>query len=143
MKYAKLFSFLIGILLCAISTCSCNEEKELSQKEIIKANLIDAIWKIKSVYVDGVDYTNFYSGMTITFNETSYSATNGGVVWPASGTWQFNSSDGTKIIRGDGLEITLSVTASQLDMLLFWPTTTYGGGRTKSITGNHVFTFSK
>jgi len=139
-KYNIIFSLLAIFALVGLSDC---KKKDPSPQDGIKSQLVGPIWKIKTVLVDGVDYTSSYAGMTIIFRETTYNTTNGGVVWPASGTWSFNAADGTKIIRDDGVEVTVAVTAAQLDLLLFWPTSTFGGGRSNSVKGNHTFTFTK
>jgi hypothetical protein len=139
-KYKVILSFLAVIAIVSLSDC---KKKDPSPQDGIKSQLVGPIWKIKTVSVDGVDYTSSYTGMTIIFRETTYNTTNGGVVWPASGTWSFNSADGTKIIREDGKEVTVAVSSTQLDLLLFWPTSTFEGGRTSSVKGNHTFTFTK
>jgi len=130
-------------LLCLLLHTTACKKKDPSPQDVVKTNLVGPIWKIKTVTVDGVDYTSSYLGMTIVFTETSYTTTNGGVVWPSPGMWQFNSNDGSKMIRNDGKEVSISVTASQLDLSLFWPTTTYTGGRSSSVKGSHKFTFTK
>lgn len=140
---AKLKVIISIFLLSFLTYLTACKKEDPSPQDKVKTNLVGPIWKIKTVSVDGVDYTSSYSGMTIVFTETTYNTTKGGVVWPASGTWQFISTDDTKIIRNDGLEVTVSVTSTQLDLLLFWPTTSYGGGRSNSVKGNHVFTFTK
>ncbi len=131
------------ILLGTFVYMTACKKKDPSPQDVVKTNLIGPLWKIKTVTVDGVDYTNSYLGMSIIFTATSYTTTNGGVVWPSPGTWQFTSSDGSKMVRGDGKEVSITVTATQLDLSLNWPATTFAGGRSNSLKGNHKFTFTK
>jgi len=131
--------FLLNLLLYA-SAC---ETQDPSPQNVVKENLLGHVWKIKTVSVAGVDNTSSFSGMTILFNETTFNTTNGGSVWPVSGTWLFTSDDGKKVIRNDRIEVSIIVTTTQLDLTLFWPTTTFTGGRSSSVKGNHIFTFTK
>lgn len=127
------------VAVCIISSCKKNG---ISPQEVAKKRLIGQAWNIKSVTVDGVDKTSMYTGMTITFTATSYSSTNGGVIWPSSGTWSFKSTDGTTLLRNDGTELTVLVADTSLDISLFWPERTLGG-RAYSLMGNHKFSFIK
>jgi hypothetical protein len=93
--------------------------------------------------VDGVDQSALYSGFTITFSPTGFTTTKGGVIWPASGTWNFQGTSTTTITRNDGSEVQIQVTSSSLTMTINWTTTTLGGGKVASTKGNNVFTLTK
>lgn len=108
--------------------------------EILKANT----WKMTSVTVDNTDRTTVYAGLTLSFTDTNYSTTNGGVVWPTSGTWAFADATGKLITRSDGLAISVEeATTTKLSLKLTWAETTLGGGRASSVAGVHVFVFGK
>ena len=93
-----------------------------------------------AVTIAGVS-SNLYAGLTLSFTSTSYTTTNGGKIWPASGTWSFVGEPGNKIKRDDGLEITIeSINTSQLVLTFTWATTT-SGGRVASLKGLHRMTF--
>ncbi len=128
------------VVVCQLS--SCKKDNPTAQ-EIIKAKLIASTWKMQSVFVDGKDQTSVYAGLTLTITEGNFSTTNGGVVWPASGTWTFISEDGTKVKRDDDTEIGVEVTDTSLKLTLDWATTTIGTGRSQSVQGRHVFTFTE
>ena len=123
---------------------SCKKDNPIpatdSVKEILKAN----IWKMTSVTVDNTDKTAVYSGLTLGFTDTNYSTTNGGVVWPANGTWAFADATGKLITRSDGLAISVEeATTTKLSLKLTWAAPTLGGGRASSVAGVHVFVFGK
>lgn len=98
-------------------------------------------WQIADVKVDGVT-SDLYPGLTVSFGSKTFTSTNGGKVWPASGTWNFVGEAGNKISRNDGVEISIStLTDSQLVMSFTWSTTTFNGGRATSLKGSHTMTF--
>lgn len=114
-----------------------------SAQDAAKALLVANPWKLQGVTVDGVDKTSVYAGFGINFTSTAYSTTNGGTVWPASGTWSFANTDGTAIKRDDGLLIQILPTSTSLVMTFTWTKTTLGGGRVGSVSGVNVFTMTK
>jgi hypothetical protein len=108
--------------------------------ELLKANL----WKMQSVMVDGTDQTTIYTGLTLRFTSTNYTTSNGGVLWPASGTWVFADATGKLLTRNDGLALTVEeITTTKLSLKLNSISTTLGGGRASSVSGNHTFVFLK
>jgi len=128
------FTFLLG----------CKGSDDPTPKEITTQQLIAPTWKLTSVLVDGVDKTSLFTNMTLKFTTTNYTATNGGVVWPASGTWTFTDDTAKKIKRNDNLEVTITeLTETSLKLSLTWATGTIGSGRVSSVAGNHVFNFAK
>lgn len=109
----------------------------------VAALLKSGQWKVQAVKVDGSNQLSLFTGFRITFSGSSFTATNGGPVWPATGTWTLNSA-GTIITRGDGLTVTIdNISDTVLALSLTWDKTTLGGGRSGSIEGSHVFTFGK
>jgi hypothetical protein len=141
-KIVKLFAVaLVSIVLVQISSCGTNPP---SPADVVKAKLTAATsWKVQSATVDGVDQTAIYKNLALSFSATGYTSTNGGAVWPASGTWSFNNTDGTAVKRDDGLIITVEVTDTTLKLSYTWTKTTLSGGRAESVKGSQVLTFTK
>jgi hypothetical protein len=136
----KICLFLLTLL---IVSCGGDPEPTAAEKntELMTAS---GAWKLQNVLVDGTDKTSVYSGLTIQFTETAFTTTNGGVVWPASGSWSFKDDSGTVINRNDGIEIKLvEVSTSKLVLQLTWTKLTIGPGRVSSLSGSHTFTFGK
>lgn len=141
-KASVLFAFAMVASLLIIS--GCKKEDPLPEVERIKTLLAANTWRVQSVVVDGVNQNNLFTGLTLSFTATNYSTTNGGLVWPASGTWLFKDDTGKTILRSDGLEITLEdVTETTLKLSLNRAGGTLGKGRSQSVAGKHVFTFVK
>ena len=136
----------ILFIMVTIQWMGCQDEKSgplPSVLDITRTKLMANQWKMQDVNVDGVDQTLVYRGTTIQFGESSFTTTNGGVVWPASGNWFFTTDDGTFMKRNDGVEIKVEVTEARLKLTLLWMKTTFGAGRQNSVKGMNVFTFVK
>lgn len=140
----------IATLFVAISVSSllvlsgCKKDDPQPETDRVKALLMANAWRIQTVSVDGTDQTALFTGLTLTFTNINYSTTNGGVVWPASGTWTFIDESGRKIRRDDNVEVTImEITDSTLKISLTWATGTLGQGRAKSVAGSHQFNFVK
>jgi hypothetical protein len=144
-KYILRF-FAAACLLVLLSNCGGETTTAFGKTtfNILKAKS----WKIKSVTVDGVDKTGSYlPDMVLTFagdfdkNDLTYTTTNGGGAWPASGTFKFIND--VKLLRDE--EVTIDVTefiVTSLKLEFDWDEgTTYGGGRTSGMKGRHVFQF--
>jgi hypothetical protein len=117
---------------------------EKTAAELTTAKLTAGQWKVGSVTVDGVDQSALFKSFNITFTATSFSTTNGGVVWPASSTWSFTDANATGFSRSDGITVQLQeITDSSLKMSMAWSKNTLGPGRIESVKGQHVFTMGK
>lgn len=127
------------VLITQLTSCGSKSDPTPSAQDAVKAKLIANNWTVQSVSVDGVDQTSVYTGLTIQFTATSFTTTNGKVVWPASGTWSFTSPEATTIIRDDGIEVKVEVMDTTLKLTLTWTKSTLGGGRVESIKGVNVF----
>jgi len=136
------FALKLAVLSIILIFNGCKKET-VSPLENAQNLLISGIWKIKSATVDNQTVT-VYDGMTITFTKAAYTTTNGGSLWPPSGTWEFLGGNKDLILRDDGLEITIiKLTSTELIMGFLWDDTIYDGGRTESVGGEHRMTFGK
>ncbi|HEY0742247.1 MAG TPA: hypothetical protein VGD40_12325 [Chryseosolibacter sp.] len=137
-----ILSLLIGISsVMLISSCDGDDSPTAQEAQLKK--LTAKTWEVQSVRIDGVDHTQLFQNMTLAISKSSFTTTNGGQVWPASGTWEFADEQATTIIRGDNITITIEAAAeSELRLSLQWNETTFGPGRKKSISGMHVFSFN-
>lgn len=130
------------ILLSGILLSCGGSDPELSEVERKTAIMTKSTWKLNDVLVDGVDQTDVYDGLTIKFSGTGFTTTNGGLVWPATGTWNFKDDLGTTITRSDGVEIEVAeISDVKLVLTFTWDKTTIGPGRIGSLSGAHKFTF--
>lgn len=145
MKKISTFLFTAATIISALLVTSCKKSDDPQPettriKGLLKANA----WRIQNVTVDATDQTELFTGLTLSFTDTNYTTTNGSVVWPASGTWNFTDGTAKKVLRSDDVEVTIvEVTDSSLKLSLTWDTGTIGSGRALSVGGNHVFSFVK
>ena len=100
-------------------------------------------WKIQGVTIDGVSNNTLFAGLTVAFTSGSFATTNGEPVWSSTGTWT-KGSDNNSIVRNDGVIVRIvNITESSATLTLNWGKTTLGGGKIRSVSGNHVFVFGK
>lgn len=135
--------FTAAILLALLTSCGSKPDIVPNTQDAVKAKMTANTWDLQSVSVDGVDQTGVYKNLTIKFTGTNFTSTNGGVVWPASGTWEFTSLDATSFKRDDGIEVNVEATDVTLRLTLTWTKTTLGGGRIESVKGKNVFNLVK
>jgi hypothetical protein len=107
----------------------------------VMEKLTSGPWSVTSVTVDGTNQNEMFTGFTITFyTDLTYTTTNGNVVWPAIGSWNFSDGTNTNLMRSDGIEVELrEITETSLSMKLHRDADTFGPGRSASIEGEHVF----
>ncbi len=143
-KATSILYLLPVVLMVMLSGLMSCDDDEPTAQETATNLLTSAVWKIKTVTVDAVDKSSIYPGLTLTFTATGYTTTNGGAIWPASGTWSFTDQTATVITRNDGLEITIQeLTETSLKLAFNWTKTTLGSGREQSLSGQHVLSYSK
>ncbi len=134
-----LFSFILTVF-CQ----NCKKSDVVSESERVQGILESTGWKINAANVDGVDQISTYAGLVLNFSGSNYTSANGGVVWPASGTWKFSDDSGKNIERNDGLKIIVTqATTSTLILTFNWDKTTLSSGRVQSVKGQNIFTFQK
>lgn len=102
-------------------------------------------WNVSGVMVDDLDFSSTYPGLSLTFGEATYTSINGGGIFASSGTWTFASTAADIIVIDNDLNLdVLEITETSLVIGLVWNERTIGtGGRSESVSGNHVFTFNK
>ena len=124
MKYFK--SLLI--LLFSIVIISCSDDDDGGGPAPVdpldtQGNLLNGSWKVKdanSVTKDGA-IVDVFTNMTLTVSGGSksggsYSTSNSDSdeIWPNSGTWEFQSGDKNKLLRSDGVVVSISLTETTL-----------------------------
>jgi hypothetical protein len=152
MKYnfRNLLSSLSLLTICAallvLQACgSKNSDPAPTPSDNAKTQLSANSWKAVAVTVDGTtDQTAVFKNFVLTFKDNTFTSTNGGVVWPASGTFTFIGDDGKSFKRNDNIPVTIdALNDTGLILSLTWASTTLGGGRTNSIAGKYTFIFNK
>ena len=151
MKSKNYVQYYLLAILFSLVIISCGDEDDGSTPTPTdpldtQANLLNGNWKVKdanSVTKDG-SIVDVFTTMTLNLSggtksggnySTSHTEDSGTEVWPNSGSWTFQNSDKSKVIRNDGVVISLSVTETTLRTSF----TVSGGIK----DGNWVFDFVK
>ena len=139
----------ILILLFSILIISCGDDDDGGGPPPIdpldeQGNKLSVTWKVKdanSVTKDGT-IVDLFTNMTLTIsggskNGGNYSTTNSDSdeIWASSGSWEFQSGDLNKLLRNDGVVMSISLTETTLRTSF----QTSGGLK----DGNWVFDFVK
>ncbi len=145
----KKFRYLF-ILLFSLTVISCSEDPDGGDNVTpvdpldTQGNLLNGTWKVKdanSVTKDGT-IVDVFTSMTLTVSGGSASGGNYSTlnsdsdeIWASSGSWTFQNGDKNKILRSDGVSVSISLTETTLRTSF----TTTGGIK----DGNWVFDFVK
>ncbi|MGC3944846.1 MAG: hypothetical protein QM762_10070 [Chryseolinea sp.] len=158
MKFVTKWRSLIALFAAVLVLSSCGGDDNEKSEEEVQLDKLKGTWTMTSVENDGVDRSDEYPNMTMTLNGTY---TSGGVYnlasnadewpsispWKADDTWKFNADTPTTIIirQSDlqALNYTLTSSDSQLKIEFNYSGAGFNNGRTSSVGGNWVFTFSK
>ncbi|QSE97437.1 hypothetical protein [Fulvivirga lutea] len=148
-RYIKLIlTISVVALIGLLSGCDDDDSSDpVNNTEVERVfNLLSASgWNVSEVLVDDLDFSSTYAGLSLTFQEGTYNSVNGGAIFQSSGTWNFTSTSATQILLDGDLEMdVLEISENTLVVGLTWNQNTLGtGGRTASVSGNHVFTFTR
>lgn len=94
-----------------------------------------------SVTLDGQDITLNYPGFALSFADGTYTTTNAGDLFRASGTWQWTSESATSVLLDTGEEVTIIDLTETAFKFSFTHTGT--GGTAAGTAGNYVVTLAK
>lgn len=119
--------------------CDKNDPESATDKT---KRLLKSTWQLESLMVNNTEQTSMFPNLILTVTDGSYTTQNGEPVWPTSGTWSLTNT--TTVLRSDNVVITIDeLTATTLVLSFQWEDTTLGEGRVQSISGVHVFEFTK
>ena len=140
-----LLAFSLSVVFAAsISTLTSCEDDPTAVEKNRKILTTGGPWSVESVTVDGADQTTVYDGLELTFANTTFSTVGGGVIWPASGAWDFSDKSAKTIIIDNDLSVEINeISQKKLVLELVWDKTTFGAGKKSSLSGSHAFTFTR
>lgn len=147
MKRNLICVLLSAFALSATLTVTSCKDDDPSATETNLNRLTVHHWNLIKVTVDGVDKTSLFSGLTLQWNkDNTFVATNGGVMWPSTGTWSFTDDSAQTLFvslsNNADAEVTIeTLNDTNLIISLHWDETTLGQGRVKSVKGDHFFEF--
>ena len=158
MKFVTKWLSFITLFAAILVLTSCGGDDPEKSEEEVQLDKLRGAWTLTSVVNDGIDRTDEYVNMEINLTGTYteggvYNLTSTADEWPNltpwndNDTWKFNSSDvnGTIVRQSDLQDMDYELSNSDRQLVIEFQ---YGGpgfnnGRTASVNGNWVFTFSK
>ncbi len=102
--YILLLSFII-----ILSTTACGGDDDPTAQQLAFEKLSGS-WDLSqggSIVIDGQDASANFTGFAFSFTDGSYSTTNAGDMFRASGTWQWTDEAAQQLSIGDGKTITI------------------------------------
>jgi hypothetical protein len=142
MKAFKTISYILLVIVIIFTGCSDDDPTE--RERVKKLLTTGGTWSLKSTVVDGANKTDLYSGFAITFSSDGYTAINGGVIWPDSGTWRFEQGSDNTLVFDEELTATIeSISEKDFQLSFHRDEATFGAGRITSVSGEHMFVFSR
>lgn len=166
MKIAsRILSLLILVSIAAFYSSCGREEKKKKTEEETQLGKVKGVWTLVTAN-DGMDRTADFlddggnpmkltlDGKYVEDGTYQYSFTGhrpDPSPWPVSGSWKFGTDKSTEIIRDPGTdsEVTMGYQVTENNLIFTfnvpegsqgWPG---GNSRTKSVSGDWTFTFSK
>ncbi len=137
-------SFIVAVgLLLTFAGCKNNDEP--TPLERITSMLTSAeAWQNPEVTVDGVDYSDLYKDLSITFSKSEYTTVGGAPIWATSGKWKFLNEEGTLLKLDDTREVEInSISDDILELSFQWEENTFEPGRINSVKGKQKFKLKK
>lgn len=153
MKIAARILSVIALISVATMYTACGPDDPKEKSEIDQQiELLNGNWTVTSATFNDLEPDLDHDGMTMEItgtigNETiSYNVDNrptGPSAWPATGSFTFNADPKTSLTRDDGVTVSYSVTATQLNMSFNFDKDPYTAGRVSSVRGEWKFVFTK
>lgn len=109
----RLWPLLIGVMsLIIITSCKGggDDTPAPTDQEIAQA-ILENTWIVGStgsISVDNTDGTDRYDGFSLNIGNGTYTTTNAGDLFPASGTWEWVGETDNIFTTGNGKEITIT-----------------------------------
>lgn len=147
-KVSKHFELLLLAIVILFITASCGgggggddnpgpSEQELAFEKL-KGN-----WGIANngkIELDGGDVSNNYSDFTLSFTNGSFTTTNAGNLFPATGTWEWIGKETNQIRTGRGKVVTIiALTATNFEFSF----TKTSSNAVAGASGNYVIKVTK
>ncbi|OEK01272.1 hypothetical protein BFP97_06990 [Roseivirga sp. 4D4] len=145
MKKSPIYFFKAFALLLVFSImlwgCKDDDPNPLAQR----INNLAGTWTVQSVTNDGTDVTNQFNGFQLAFTiEKTYTTTNGGNPWPASGTFDIQEDALDTIVRDGNTNITIvSISDSSMSLRFQVNGIRSIANLRSGITGSFTFSLTK
>lgn len=130
---------LFGIVSCLVFLGSCSDDNDLipSQQDLVFEALSGA-WMLNNgagrMLLDGKDVSANFPQFSLSFDDGSYTTTNGGNLFDATGTWEWLDENAQQLKLSDGKEVTIDLLNEHRFTFKF----TQGGARAAGLPGAYI-----
>ncbi len=139
------YRYLLYTLLLFVSLASCRPDDPNGPSiQDLTFEKLEGNWTFGtsgSVTLDGQDITLNYPGFALSFADGTYTTTNAGDLFRASGTWQWTGELATSVLLDTGEEVTIIDLTETVFKFSFTHAGT--GGTAAGTAGNYIVTLAK
>lgn len=135
---------LIVVIIAILSSCGGkDDEPEMPSAQDLAFEKLSGAWTLDnggSINLDGANVSANYAGFALSFTNGSFSTTNAGDLFPATGTWEWVGESTNQIRTGRGKLVTISnLTTSNFQFSFTKSATNSAAG----IEGNYAIVLNK
>lgn len=138
MKKQFLYTLLLSFAIIFTTACGGDDGPTAQQLTFQK---LSGNWDLNqggSIMIDGQDASANFVGFTVSIADGTYSTTNAGDLFRATGTWQWVDEEAQQLSIDDGK--TISIADLTENTFVFNFTTNGSGGAANGIAGNYTIT---
>lgn len=143
-NYMLLKSLMLGIILLTTTSCKGGgDDTPQKTPQEIAQEVMEATWSLEnggSITLDGSNVSNRYEGFTLRIGNKTYTTTNAGELFPATGTWNWVGTSDNQVTTESGKEITITELSSTRFAFSFRKT---DQNVAAGVPGNYVVTLTK
>ncbi|MCE7996432.1 MAG: hypothetical protein HEP71_30925 [Roseivirga sp.] len=134
------------VLIISLLGLSCGGDEDPTAQELAFEKLSGS-WNLGnggSIMIDGQDASANFAGFSFSFTDGTYSTSNAGDMFRATGTWTWADEEAQRISVDDGKSITIVTLTEQQFVFTFTSDGTGGVANTgEGIAGNYTITVNK
>ena len=143
MNNRKIYTYALVAILAIVSlSCDPDDPVEPSIQDLTFEKLAGdwTLGQFGSIKVDGSDVSANYPGFALSFAEGTYTTTNAGDLFRASGTWEWAGESAAAVNLDDGKVVSINSLTTTKFVFSF---TKQDGPVRAGIAGNYVITVEK
>ncbi len=143
-RYSPIQILLMLVFIVFATACGGDDDPTAQQLAFEK---LSGSWDLSqggSIIIDGQDATANFTGFAFTFTDGTYTTTNAGDMFRASGTWEWTDEEAQQLLVDDGKTITIVTLTETLFVFTFTSDGNPGAANHgEGIAGNYTITVNQ
>ncbi len=143
-RYSPIQILLMLVFIVFATACGGDDDPTAQQLAFEK---LSGSWDLSqggSIIIDGQDATANFTGFAFTFTDGTYTTTNAGDMFRASGTWEWTDEEAQQLSVDDGKTITIVTLTETLFVFTFTSDGNPGAANHgEGIAGNYTITVNQ